>query len=177
MATTCKLIAKNVLGSDTASVTFSSIPQTYTDLVVVGSVRTDRASQYVDIVGVKFNGNTSNYSDRNLYGDVTTAKSTSNASGAYGFGWLLYANGPSSTADTFGSSFAYIPNYAGSTNKSYSSEYATESNSSTQNHAFIGALAGLWANTSAITSMDLIPGFGTNFKSGSSFFLYGILKA
>lgn len=179
MSTTMRLIAKNVLNSDTASVTFSDIPGTYTDLIVVTSARTDRSagSGYVDIVGVKFNGNTSNYSHRVLNGDSSFAQSSTVASGTYTFGWLLYATASSSTASTFASSEAYIPNYAGTTNKSYSTTFAVEHNSATQNQAFVGAIAGLWANTAAITSMELIPGFGTNFKSGSSFFLYGITKA
>ena len=177
MATTCKLIAKNTLGSSAASVTFSSIPSTYTDLLLIVSARTDRASQIVDVVGVRFNGNTSNYSARIISGANTQATSSSVASGAYTWGWFAYATAPNATSSTFASNEIVIPNYAGGANKSVSSTFAVENNSGATNEAFLGGIAGLWADTAAITSIDCVVGFGTNFVSGSSFYLYGITKA
>lgn len=173
MATTMKLIAKNVLGSDTASVTFSSLPSTYTDLRLVCSARTDRGNNG-DAILLQFNGDTgNNYSTRSLYGTGGSAVSAawSSVSGIY---LVQAAAGSSDTANTFGSSETYIPNYAGSTNKSVSHAGNSENNAAT---SYMSVDAGLWSNTAAITSIVLKPFNGTNFRSGSSFILYGITKA
>lgn len=165
MATTCKLIAKNVLGSDTATVTFSSIPGTYDDLVLLVSARTTGNQAGVTL---NFNGVTANLSSRWLYGSGSAAASSSSSSiFAFGIPWSA------TTADTFGNLAAYIPNYAGSTNKSVSIDGTTENNAT---ESYIGAIAGLWADTSAITSATLTPQNGS-FVTGSSFYLYGITKA
>lgn len=170
MATTCKLIAKNVLGSDTATVTFSSIPGTgYTDLAVLVSARSARASALADTLLIGFNGATTNLTFRALYGSGSIAGSFSGSTG--GAFDLPAAN---ATASTFGSGLVYIPNYAGSTNKSFSWEGAQESNG-TESYITVGA--GLWSQTTAISSIELSTTNTQNFKSGSSFFLYGITKA
>jgi hypothetical protein len=82
--------------------------------------------------------------------------------------------GPLSTASTFGSIETYIPNYVGPTTKSFSSSSAQETNGAT---ARIDVIAGLWSNTSVITSIALSPRGGTTLVTGSSFYLYGITKA
>jgi hypothetical protein len=180
MATTCKLIAKNVLGSDTSSVTFSSIPGTYTDLYLVISARSDRnlvvsgADVPVDDVMATFNSSTSNFSGRRLVGTGSSVPYQATVSSDTTTRQIGFCTTLKNTADTFGSSEAYIPNYAGSTNKSFSFTGLSENNAAV---AFIVVGAGLWSDTSAITSIGLSPNGGTNFKSGSSFFLYGITKA
>lgn len=169
MATTCKLIAKNVLGSDTASVTFSSIPGTYTDLLLVVSARTTR-SLVTDSALIEFNGVSASGTTRYLFGDGSSAQSASESNKMYG----AQANGDTATANTFGNSECYIPNYAGSTNKSSSVTGVNENNAAT---AYVFTFANLWSNTDAITQILLKPNVGPNFKSGSSFYLYGITKA
>jgi hypothetical protein len=166
MATTCKLIAKNVLGSNTATVTFSSIPGTYDDLYLVISSRNASTADYITL---RFNGSTSSYSSRRL---VAEGASVTSATGSSIFIWV-----PDSgvTSNTFGSASVYIPNYSGSTNKSVSVESVVENNSTTVNN--ITVLAGLWSNTAAITEINLIPDSSNDFLSGSSFYLYGIKKA
>lgn len=174
MATTCELIATTTLGSDTTSVTFTSIPQTYTDLYCVVSARSSHTSataHYRSFL-VYPNGSSSNGSRRDLYAVGSTAGSQSGADLSFGI-----ASNSSATADTFGSTEIYIPNYAGSTNKSISLTGVAESNNASYNGIFVSA--GLWSDTSAITSLELNANTpsGTQFKAGSSFFLYGITKA
>jgi hypothetical protein len=174
MATTMKLIGKSVLGSDAADVTFSSIPQTgYTDLLFVYSARTSiNVSGNADDLALTFNGNTSSYSNRRIYGlGSGGVGSQTNIGGTSSIPVVVADDG--STANTFGSGEVYIPNYAGATNKSVSFTGAHETNASL---AVIIALAGLWSNTAAITSLSVTRA-GYNIKSGSSFFLYGITKA
>lgn len=168
MATTCKLIAKNVLSGTATSVAFSDIPATYTDLLVVHSARTDRSSFVEDYIKISFNGVTTNRSMRSLYGLGT--------SGGSGTDTDIYTSigAAGSTSSTFGNGFYYIPNYAGSTNKSVSGESVQETNASS---AVMYIVAGLWSSTAAITTVTLTPYYGPNFISGSSFFLYGITKA
>lgn len=173
MSTTMKLIAKQTLGSATATVTFDSIPGTYTDLILVCSTRSARGTFYADDVRLRFNNNSTGYSDRVLQGNASQATSYANSSAAQITAG--YSTTSVSTANTFASTNIYVPNYAGSTNKSTSSESVVEHNSGTANETYIIASAGLWANTAAVTRIDL---FGVaNFAASSSFFLYGITKS
>jgi hypothetical protein len=175
MATTCKLIAKNVLGSNTASVTFSDIPQTgYTDLVMICSARSTRSAT-VDENFVRFNSDsgTTKYSNRNLFGSGSAAGSSSDYGRGSGYLYCGITVGDTATSNTFSSTEIYIPNYAGSTNKSVSSTSISETNATT---AYITTQAGLWSDTAAITSILILPENGS-WKSGSSFFLFGISKA
>ena len=169
MATTCKLIAKNVLGSDTSSVTFSSIPATYTDLYIVSSARSSFASAAIT-AKLRFNGagSDTNHSCRRLYGTGAAAVSDTQS-----FCQLGTIGGSTVTTDTFSVMEGYIPNYAGGAAKSIATASATENNSAT---AYILLMANLWNDTSAITSIEIL-GTSGNFKAGSSFFLYGITKA
>ena len=157
MATTHYLIGKVTVGSDGASsITFSSIPQTFTDLLLVTSLRW--SSTIDDNFYLIFNSNTSSYSYRHLRGNGSNAASGNLSSqSSLWTGWTLGSN---FTANTFSNTSHYIPNYAGSTNKSYSIDSVMETNATT---AYAVLAAGLWSNTAAITSITLAPGVGTNF--------------
>lgn len=170
MATTCKLIAKVSLGSDAANIDFTSIPGTYTDLMLVASLRSKRASpQVLDNIKIEFNGSSSNFSYRRLVFENTTVTSDSDTTNLIPIATALGA-----TASTFSSAEIYIPNYAGSTNKSFSSTGLAETNAAAA-QGWIGAH--LWSNTAAITSLLIKTNTGLDLASGSSAFLYGITKA
>ena len=168
MAATYELIASQVLGSAAATVTFSSIPGTFDDLLIVGSVRTSRAS-LVDFATVAWNGSTANYSYRRLDADGSAVSSNSST----GTSTVVVA-GNTSTSNTFGSYEIYMPNYAGSTNKSYSVTSMHETNAAT---ALMEIRAFLWSDTSAISSVVLESLNSANFVTNSSFQIYGITKA
>ena len=166
MPATYTLIASNTLSSSAASVTFSAIPGTYTDLILRWSARHTGATTSPLSVRVTFNGATTNYSDTNLLGESTGASSGRNTGLAYfNFNGGMVAGG--ATSNTFSNTEIYIPSYASANNKPVNYETGCENNSTL---ALNGAIAGLWSNTAAITSI----GLSTNFASGSSFFLYGI---
>jgi hypothetical protein len=169
MPTTMKLIAKTSLGSDASNIEFTSIPGTYTDLVLISSLRSDRA-EVDDQVLLTINGNTASITERYLYG----AGSGTVLSGTSPANYMGSVSGGTSTSSTFGSQEIYFPNYAGSTNKSFSASSVSEHNGT---NGVLTAVAGLWSNTAAITSLKIAPGLGTVWKSGSSSYLYGILKA
>lgn len=164
------LISSQVLGTAAATVTFSSIPSTYKDLVLRWSARCDTTTENVDI---QLNSATTNYSLTQLdgYGSAGVASSrlTTGLVGIRVYGMTQSGN----TANTFGSSEFYLPNYSGSTNKPNSTFAVTETNNTV---ALINAVAGLRSNTDAVTSLRLATGSG-NFVAGSSFYLYGLLPA
>ena len=170
MATTMKLIAKTTLGSGASTIDFQNIPATHTDLLVIASVRSDWADTS-NILGLRVNNATTNYSHRLLYGDGSGVASSSGTPTYIDVG-RMSAN--TSTASTFASMEVYIPNYAGSTNKSISATTVMENNATL---SYVWATAGLWSSTSAIDRVTLIPALGNNFVTNSSAFLYGITKA
>jgi hypothetical protein len=168
MATTCKLLAKEILGSTTASVTISSIPATHDDLLLIVSPRSTHVGQTG--LDMRVNGDTgSNYSTRRLYGTGSAAGSDSYTTTQAYVGIMPGTD----TTDVFGSAEIYIPNYAGSTNKSFSSSGCTEKNTTA---SFIVVAANLWSSTAAITSITLFPD-NASLASGTSVYLYGIKKA
>jgi hypothetical protein len=167
---TYTLISSVTVGSGgAANITFSSIPQTYTDLVIKLSSRTNRGTVVGDFVVVSFNGNTANRSSRDLYGS-----GSGTFSGSYSTMYGALANSGDSTASTFGNAEIYIPNYTSSNNKSISVDSVSENNA-TEAYTYLNA--GLWSNSSAITSVTLTPNVGTLFNQYSTAYLYGISNA
>ena len=170
MANTYTLISSNVLSSSAASVTFSAIPSTYTDLVVRMSVRLD-AGGTEDSFWLRLNGlSTTIYSKTSVINSGGTVLSLRDSSATQIN--LGDADAAGSTSNTFSSVEFYLPNYTGTTQKPSSVFYAQENNSSSVYQ--VGAIAGLTNITSAITSITLLSRSGVNLVSGSSFYLYGI---
>lgn len=164
MPSTYTLISSNVLSSSAASVTFSAIPATYTDLVLRISARGDNAGNAN--LAISYNGATTSFSYTRLTGDGSTAASFRSTNNFVGL-----VDSAANTANTFGSAEIYIPSYAATQNKPASIFVAQEDNSST---ATIAAIANLRSNTAAITSITIAEYSANNWVSGSSFYLYGI---
>jgi hypothetical protein len=163
MAVTYKLIETVRVGSGgAASITFSSIPQTYTDLMLLTSARSTSTGL---AVVAKFNGSSANYTGKYLEGSGSSV-----ASGTMSINQAGNSVASSYTASVFASNYLYIPNYTGSTFKSSSSDATTENNATVSYMAFY---ANLWSDTSAITSIALTVSAGS-FAEFSSASLYGI---
>ena len=166
-----QIIQHQELASAQASITFSSIPQTFTDLYLVCSLRYSGSFGIANVT-FRLNGSSSSiYSERMLYtssGSVLSA-STSNID-RFDFS---YAPGATNTASTFSSNQFYIPNYTSSVAKSVSSEVSVESNGTPYFEAIV---AGLFNSSSAITSLTLTAQENSTFAQYSSATLYGILK-
>jgi hypothetical protein len=166
-----KIATVTVGGAGAANMDFTSIPSTYTDLVLKVSARTNLAASYVDDLMLQFNSSTSGYSYRQLYGTGSaTGSGNATISGAY----IGTCDATTATASTFGNLESYIPNYAGSTNKSVSSDAVTENNATA---GFINLVAALWSNTAAITSIRVLSLNSGNFVQYSTATLYGISKS
>jgi hypothetical protein len=177
MASTYQLINSSTISTATNSVTFSSIPATYTDLVLRISARATDTGQYFTPT-LRFNSDTgTNYSFIFLYSYSSTTGSGSGGSSSETSAKVQWsATASDATANTFGNAEFYIPAYATDKQKPMSSYgvAATAAGSS-----FQATTANLWRNTGAINSIQIAAGHGTsyNFAVGSSFYLYGISNA
>ena len=168
MANTYTLIGSTVVsGSSAASMSFSSIPNTYTDLVLRVSSRINDANNWMDFA-LSFNGvTTATYPDIIIYGSGSAAGGTTDN----GPGVITRTSTTANTASTFGNSEIYIPNYLSSNYKCVNSDAVSENNETAAITCFT---AGLWKNTSAITSITLTPINSATFTQYSTAYLYGI---
>lgn len=164
--TTFKAIQHQEVGAGgAASITFSDIPQDYTDLVLVVSARsTDTTGSAWDDLDIRLNNASATV--RRLGGTGSSVFSDTSQ----------YALTPDSlaTSNTFGNIMVTIPNYASTTQyKSFSVDGVTENNATA---AIQVIMAGLYSSNSAVTSLvlDLISG---NFVQYSSATLFGIKRA
>jgi len=153
-------IASQTLGSTAASVTFSSIPQGYTDLVVLASVgSTIPTEAYV----IRFNSDTgNNYSWTRLSGNGSTAASARSSNTSYISAFEI----PSATDK--GVQKIQLNNYSNTTTFKTALVRADAASYNTV------AVVGLWRNTSAINSITISSSGTGNVVSGSTVTLYGI---
>jgi hypothetical protein len=168
MANTYTLIASTSLSSAQANIDFSSIPATYTDLLLKACVRGSDAS--VQNFVIKFNNSTTNHTLRYLEGNGASA-SSGTSPGTFSF--IGAVPGTGVTASTFNNVEVYIPNYAGSNNKSFSVDAVEENNATT---AYADLVAGLWSNTAAINQITIYAAAG-NLAQYSTAYLYGVNNA
>jgi hypothetical protein len=173
MANTYILIASNTVGSGGAStVTFSSIPSTYTDLVLKISARLS-GSALSQSGSIYLNTAAADSSWRNLFynGSTTGSSNLSGQNEIYAGEWPA----ATATSNTFSNTEIYIPNYRGSQQKSVSVDSNAENASI---NGVLNLIAGLSTKTAAITSITLGPyGGGQNIVQHSTFYLYGIQKS
>lgn len=159
------LLASNVLGSSTNTVTFSSIPSTYRDLVLVldANWATINSSSYI---AFRANGDTgSSYSSVLLYNSAGGARSAS--SGPDTEGYLTWQSiGSGDPAPKF-HAILQFQDYA-TTNK-----HKPVLSRINEVSIAVHAAAARWASTNAITSLTIRS--GQSFAAGSTFYLYGIV--
>lgn len=174
MPGTYKLIASNTLSTSLSTVSFFNIPPIYKDLLLKANTRDDYAD-FSSPMRIRFNENSDIlYSETYLLGWPSPTNPISGKQSSQSLLTIVPAeNSNSATANTFSNSEIYIPNYAVRQNKTISSFGVPETNS-VPSYPYLGISAGLWKNIDTITSITFIPGNGTVFSSGSSFFLYGI---
>jgi hypothetical protein len=154
-------IATTTLGSAIGTVSFASIPSTYTDLVLVCSILGGDAARIYNL-----NGDTaSNYSYTFMRGDGSTATSGRDTAAKMFFAFCDSANPTQPTV-----AIANFQNYANTTT------YKTLLMRGSAVGKWVSASVGLWRNTAAISSFTIISDSDT-FKTGSTFTLYGIVAA
>jgi hypothetical protein len=164
------LISSQVLGSSASTVTFSSIPQTYTDLKLIMSARSDRGSS-VDTYKITVNGAT-NYTEAMIVGPALGA-----VAGSYlATSSFMSSNGgylEASSQDTgiFNNTEYYFYKYTSTTNKSVG-YFNTEESNGTTAYSVVGSH--FLTSTAGITTITITINAGSNLVAGSSFYLYGI---
>lgn len=151
-----------------ASIEWTGIPQTGTDLLVVISAKsTTAAGEGANTLYVRLNGATTGYTRRYLQGNGASVSSASMTS-ALEIGYLS-----GSTSVGWINAQMIIPNYTGSTAKSITADLVSENNAST---AYQTLTAASYSGTSAITSLSLNIEAGSNYAQYSTASLYLVTK-
>lgn len=149
------------------TITFNNIPQTFTDLFLKLSLRTDDAAVEAQFF-MMLNGSSSNFTYTELYG---TGSSTGTSRSVYSR--IGSANGSQATSNSFSSHDVYISNYTGSNYKQIICDNVMENNAT---FSVVKLNSLLWSSTSSITSLS-IEAFGSQkFTQYSTFSLYGVLR-
>jgi hypothetical protein len=162
MPATYEPIATTTVAVAATTITFSSIPSTYTDLVLILNAVSSAGSQSVDLT---FNNDTAtNYSQTRIVGNGTTATSSRNSN----LSFMRVASAMTTTIPSF--STTHIFSYTGSTNKTVLTNESEDQNGSGTTTQRVQ----LWRNTAAITRLDL---GNTLFGIGTTATLYGIKNA
>ena len=170
MATTYILLSSFVASGGETSVTFSSISQSYNDLVLRGSARDAAGAGTVQALRLQINSDTNtNYSNTQILATGTSSSSSRSSNQTTTYLGSMNQNG--ATANNFSSIEIYIPAYTNTNNKPLSTFQVAEDNSNSGDQT--GAIAGYYRTSSAISSLQLQPN-GSSFAAGSSFYLYGI---
>lgn len=172
---TFNLISKQTLGSDVSTVTFSSIPQTYTDLFFIINVKTSSTGETAYFGYYQINGDTANnynYSYAYAVGGSSYVSGYAVATTNQGRFTLVQPN----DNNPRGGARLYFGNYANTSMRKSAIGSGGFANPASFSYgkSFIGGSK--WNSTSAITSVLLAPSSGS-FKSGSVLSLYGISNA
>lgn len=169
------LIEETALAASATSITFSSIPNTYRTLRLVGMARTDRASQPSDQVAIQVGNGTVDTGNNYTYMRIVTGDGAGTSHAAATGSWANAAFATAATADAgfFVPFEVLILNYADTSQFRHASgssrQYATTVNRS------VMQFSGVWSNAAdAIDIMTLTPNFGTNFVAGTQVSLYGL---
>jgi hypothetical protein len=171
MANTFELIASSTVGSGgAASISFTGIASTYTDLMLMFSCRASNAANYND-TNVTISGGTYGGTGKVLYAiNGTTVGTYSPGSDPF----FAYVTAGNNTANTFSNGYVYIPNYNSTTNKSLFGDSVGENNGS---NTILALSAGLYTSSTAINSITLTPSASATFVQYSTAYLYGVKNA
>ena len=173
LETMTKLATTTVGVTAQSSISFTNIPQGYTDLVIKVSGRTAAAQGVAEL---SFNSVTTNLSSRIIFAIGSGTPGSASYASALRAGYII---GTDYTASTFSNNEIYIANYSSNTFKLISIDSVTERNAT---EAYSSLNAGLWSNPSPITSLTFTvlnnnTGTPSTYTEHSTFTLYGIKNA
>jgi len=161
---TYRPLANITLGSTAASVTFSSIPATYRDLVVIMMAKSTRTSNDQDGCFLRLNNDASNHSRVTMLGSGAGVSSNTESN----LGMPLGGNAAALMVNII-----QVMDYS-ATDKHKTVLVRANTNAPSVS-GVVYASAGRWASTSAVTSLVLLPEVGPNFAIGSTFNLFGVI--
>jgi hypothetical protein len=163
----------NVGSGGSSSVTFSSIPSTYTHLQIRAIARTNRGSSTSDSGAFRFNGDTAtNYTYHAVIGNGSSA--IASATDTYDRGLIDRFSASTATTSVFGTVVMDILDYQ-NTSKFKTIRMLGGYDNNGDGQSVLSS--GLWRSTSAITSILLYPNVGSSWEQYSQFALYGIKGA
>lgn len=161
-------IATSVVGSGGVSeISFTSIPQTYTHLLLKTSLRGTGVGETNDAV-ISFNSSTSNFNNIYLYG---SGSGTVGSGISGGTAYIGFYTGSGETASTFASGEVYVFNYASAKYKPVIYDAVGENRASASAYSELGIT--MWSNSSAVTSLSIKPA-NNLWAEHSSVTLYGL---
>lgn len=170
--TMTKLASTTVSATSVANIEFTNIPQYYTDLCIVLSIRSSQSTSNPDGIAFQFNSDTANnYTQLQLWGTgsaVGTNVSTQN----FAYAGPIVAAG--NTAGIFGSASIYITGYTSNNRKTILADTATENNTTA---ADCGFRSNIWNSTAPINSIKFYDYVGGSLVQHSTITLYGIKNA
>lgn len=167
-------ITSQTLGSNASSVSFTNIPQTYTDLYLVCSTRGSRSS-VTDMLAFVFNNDSSSVTTYSTTALGNFAGTTAGATSSNDYRhYYAYTSGDNVNSNMFGYTELYIGNYTSTSNRQIGGYSGGVGNSTQLNSA---KFSGNYTGTSAITRIDITSYYGNTLMTGSSFYLYGISNA
>jgi hypothetical protein len=151
-----------ISGTSTNSYAFTSIPSTYTDLILI--VNSQKTTSGVVNIYLRFNNDSgTNYSATRVYGTGSIASSFRQTSTIWGIA--------GNQTDSPSSTIFHIMNYANTTTyKNFLSRYDCAGESTSAGVA-------LWQNTAAINRVDCLLSASNYFAAGTTLTLYGIASA
>jgi len=174
-ANTYVALDSQTLVSTTSSITFNSISQSYTDLIVVCSINSARAAQY-DSLAVRFNGDAgSNYSYTYMQGNTSNGANTISGRAANQSNIFIGNVTASSVTNNFSACILQVQNYSNAT--TYKTAIARGGSIIDAGNNDGELVVGMWRNTNAITSLTVRSETGSNFNVGCTFTLYGVAAA
>ena len=168
-------ISTVTVGSPVATVSFTSIPATYTHLQVrLIAKSTETLYNQSDAITFYFNADTTytNYRSHWLRGNGASASASQIQSSGYNIYTGTIASGHSSQASMFGAQIIDILDYA-NTNK-YKTVRTLDGDDLNSAEGLVGLYSGLWMSTSAVSGLTFQVTNGANFAQYSQFALYGI---
>ena len=165
MPATYEPIATTTLGSAASTITFSSIPATYTDIRLV-LVYTVSTTSSVPIL--QFNNDTSALYSRTYINGNGASASSARSTGSNDVNLAFQVNTSIPQMVTID-----VMSYAGSTNKTSLITTVEDKNGS----GSVNRMVALYRSTTAISTLNLGIAFGGNYSIGTTATLYGILKA
>ena len=166
------ITAITVPSAGVSSITFNSIPSTYTHLQLRYITRDNRSGQSVDAINIRANADTANnYSNHRLQGDGGGAGATSSNGFTQGYAIFGQTTASTATANVFAIGIMDILDY---TNTNKFKTFRTLSGYDSNGSGLVGIYSGLWQSTAAINSLTLSSNDGSGMLQYSSFALYGI---
>lgn len=163
-------IVSTTLSSAVSTITFSNVPNTYTDLILVISAGMNASDYPLIRVGNNLVDTGSNYSQADLIGNGSSALSSRSSNAVYFIIGLF-------TSTSINNSITSLQNYANTTtNKTFLSRANTTLNQGTDSGTARETL-GLWRSTSAINTIQVYNYSSQTFTVGSTFTIYGIKAA